>query len=907
MPREFHEQHYLKPLFEPDSVALIGASETEGSIGAILARNMLDMTYAGQLFFINPKYKTLLGRPCYARIKDVPQRVDLAVLCTPARTLPDLIDACGQVGTRSAMVISSGFAESGPPGALLERRMLENARRHRLRLLGPNCLGYTRPANGINLSYTHSRIDAGSIGLISQSGALCASILDWAQANHVGFSCAITLGTSSDVDFGEVLDYLVNDPNTRSIFLYIEGIRDARRFMSALRAAARCKPVLLIKAGRHPSGEQAALSHSRASSGEDDVFDAAVRRAGVVRLYTVGQMYATAQALQTRFRPRGNRLAIMTNGGGLGVMAADHADEIGLRLAHPEPQTLMQLEKTLPRGGARSNPLDIGGEATPAHYAATLEALQADPNIDGVLALLAPHARSDATQAARLMIDLAQKSEKPLVTCWMGETQVAEARRLFKGAGIPSFRTPEPAVDLFSHLHHYFHNQKLLQQTPAAHAEGIQGRPARLESARLVIEAALLEGRNDMSEMESKALLAAFHIPIAPAMRAHSLSEALVLAEEIGLPVAMKVDSPQITEKSLCGGVRLNLTTLTAVRDAYQSIQTEVRRNRPAATINGLAIEPMILKPNGRELRVQITQDAIFGPVIAISPGGSTIEAHLDQTQRSVALPPLNRMLIGDMLKPTMLASRLEAHAHIPAIHRTALEEVLLRVSEMACELPWIKTLEINPLIIDEQGAMVADARIVIQPLPLNAVPYQHMAIHPYPSALSTSFQTRNGRPVAIRPIKPEDAAIEQSFVQKLSPQSRYFRFMNTLRELSPGQLARLTQIDYDREMALIATVQEQDSPHETQIGVARYAINPDNTSCEFAVVVADDWQGEGIALRLMEALIDCARKQAGLQTMHGDFLLENQRMIRFVTRLGFVLGPHPDDMGLKRGTLALT
>jgi len=918
MSREFHEQHYLKPLFDPSSIALIGASETEGSIGSILVRNMLDMGYRGRLFFVNPKHKTLYGQPCYAHIEDVPQRIDLAVLCTPARTIPDLIDACGQAGTRSAMIISSGFSESGPHGALLERRLLEHAHRHRLRVLGPNCLGYTRPSANINLTYTHSRIHAGHIGLISQSGALCAAVLDWAQAHHVGFSSVIALGTSSDVDFGEALDYLVNDPDTRTIFLYIEGIRQARRFMSALRAAARCKPVLIIKTGRYPSGEQAAMTHTQVAVGDDDIFDAAVRRVGVVRLFTVGQIYATAQALSAHFRPRGNRLAIMTNGGGLGVMAADHAESIGLNLASLEPHTITRLDDLLPRGWSRRNPLDIGGEATPTHYATTLEVLQSDRHVDGILAILAPHAKSDATQAARLMIEAARKSDKPLVACWMGETQAAEARQLFKGAGIPSFRTPESAVDLFSHLSHYFHNQTLLQQVPAANTDNGDAHHLtrlphpRLENAKLLIETALSEGRHRLSEMESKALLAAFHIPIATTMRAHSLSEAIVLAEEIGLPVAMKVDSPHITEKSLCGGVRLNLTTLTAVKEAYLAIQADVLRHQPEASLVGMAIEPMVIKPNGRELRIQIIQDVVFGPVITIAAGGRRhVETRSSRgrfhEQRGVALPPLNGVLIHDMLTASHLEPHLVAYPPLPAVCRDALEEILLHVSEMACELPWIHTLEINPLIIDEQGAIVADAHIVIQARPQNVAPYAHMAIHPYPSALISTFQTRSGKQICIRPIKPEDASLEQTFVQNLSPESRHFRFMNALRELSPNQLARLTQIDYDREMAFIATVHEKESTQEIQIGVARYAINPDNTSCEFAIVVADDWQGEGLARRLMEILIETAHKQPDLHTMHGDFLVDNQRMIHLASRLGFAISAHPDDAGLKRGTLALT
>ncbi len=914
------EQHYLTPLLEPKSIAIVGASETEGSIGATLARNMLEMDYKGRLFFVNPKHKTLFGRPCYARVEDIPQRLDLAVICTPAKTVSAIVEACGSASTRSVMIVSSGFTESGPRGAALERNIVENARRHGMRLLGPNCLGIMRPSAGINLTYTHNSANAGGIGLISQSGALCTAVLDWAQPNNVGFSSVVALGTSSDVDFGEILDYMVADPKTKSIFLYIEGIRNARRFMSALRAAARCKPVMLIKVGRHPAGERAALSHSGAVVGDDDVFDAALRRAGVVRLFTVSQMYATAQALLAHFHPRGNRLAIITNGGGLGVMAADHAEDIGIQLAQLEPRTLTALNEILPTGWSHANPIDIGGEANPARYAATLKLIQEDANVDGVLAILAPQAKSDPTQAARAMIEQARTSDKPLVSCWMGELQVAEARRLFKGAGIPSFRTPEPAVELFSHLSNYFRNQKLLLQAPpATAAAGVAGVAGvayvapRLESARMVIETALLEGHKVMSEMASKALLAAFHIPIAPTMLAHSLSEALVLAEEIGLPVAMKIDSPQVLEKSSCGGVRLNLTSLAAVRDAYQGINADVRHSLPDAEIRGIAIEPMIVKPHGRELRISVIQDALFGPAITLAPSGTDIAPGImigtHERQRCVALPPLNSTLIDDMLQSSNFVTWLGARHRLPAVNMAALEAVLLRVSEMICELPWIHELDINPLIIDENGAVAVDARIVIANLPLNAGPYDHVAIHPYPSSLATSFQASDGREVTIRPIMPNDAKLEQDFVQALSPQSRYFRFMNTIRELSPAQLVRLTQIDYDREMAFIATVTDDAGAEAqtVQIGVARYAINPDGESCEFAIVVADEWQGKGLARKLMSVLIDTARTHARLKTMSGDFLAENQCMIKFVTRLGFVISAHPEDAGLRRGILALT
>jgi acetyltransferase len=900
-----YEQHYLTPLFEPKSIAIIGASETPGSIGATLARNMLDNVdagYKGKVFFVNPRHDRVFGQPSYDSVESIPQRLDLAVICTKAQTVPAIVDACGRAGCRNAIVIAGGFSETGPRGAALERSALESARRHRMRMLGPNCLGIMRPSSGLNLTFAHGNAVAGTIGLISQSGALCTAILDWALPNKVGFSTVVSLGAESDVDFGEVLDYMVADPRTENIFLYIEGIKNARRFMSALRAAARCKPVLLIKVGRHPAGEQAALSHSGALVGADDVFDAALRRAGVVRLGTVGQMYAAAQALFSHFRPHGNHLAIITNGGGPGVMAADHAADIGIPLAKLAPATVIKLSEVLPPNWSKTNPIDLVGDADPTRYGAALQACLDDEHVDGVLVILTPQAMTDPTQAARTVIEIGNKSDKPIVTCWMGEEQVREARLLFKGAGIPTFRTPEPAVELFSHISAYYRNQKLLMQTPASISDHI---PPRLESAKLVIETALGEGRKALNEMESKALLAAFRIPIAQTVVARSPSEAMVLAEEIGLPVVMKIDSPNITHKTDSGGVRLNLNSLAAVRDAYPEIIEEVKKNRPDAVIHGVAIEPMIQKANGRELIVGMTRDEIFGPTIVFGPGGVGTET--SGKDRAVALPPLNRYLVSDMLASTHTTAKLGEFRNMPPVSMEALEAVLLRVSEMVCELPWIQEMDINPLIVDENGAVAVDARISIANLPLTAGRYDHVAIHPYPSHLAATYQTSDGKVVTIRPIKPEDADMEQEFVKRLTPETKYYRFMNTIRELSQSQLTRLTQIDYDREMAFVATIGSEESVggEPLEVGVARYATNPDGESCEFAIVVADDWQGKGLARRLMGVIIDAARA-SGLKYMNGDFLAENSRMIAFVQSLGFVLSAHPDDPGLKRGVLTL-
>ena len=893
-----NERHYLTHLLEPRSVAIIGASETPGSIGQTLVRNMLDANYPGKLFFVNPRHEMVFAQKSYDSVESIPQRLDLAVICTRPETVPGIVDACGRAGTRSVIIQSGGFSEAGPRGASLERAALENARRHGIRLLGPNCLGIMRPSSGINLTFAHGSANPGTIGLISQSGALCTAILDWALPNGVGFSTVVSLGAEGDVDFGEILEYMVADPKTESIFLYIEGIKNARRFMSALRAAARCKPVLLIKVGKHPAGERAALSHTGAMVGADDVFDAALRRAGVVRLNSISQMYAAAQALFSHFRPRGNRLAIVTNGGGPGVMAADHCADIGIPLAKLSDATVAALNEKLPTSWSKGNPIDIVGDADPIRYGAAVHACLEDNQVDGVMVILTPQAMTDPTQAARTVIELSNQADKPVVTCWMGEEQVREARLLFKGAGVPTFRTPEPAVELFSHISNYYRNQRLLMEAPASISDHIA---PRLESAKLVIETALQEGRKVLNEMESKALLAAFRIPIAQTVVARSPSEAMVLAEEIGLPVVMKIDSPQITHKTDSGGVRLNLNSLATVRDAYNEIIDEVRKNRPDAIIQGVAIEPMIQKANGRELMVGIARDQIFGPTVIFGPGGVGIEAI--GKDRVVALPPLNKFLVADMLASTSISAKLGAYRNMPPVSMEALESVLLRVSEMVCELPWISQLDINPLIVDEQGAVAVDARISIQNLALTAGRYDHMAIHPYPSHLTVSYQTGDGQTILIRPIKPEDADMEQEFVKGLSTETKYYRFMNTIRELSQAQLIRLTQIDYDREMAFVALAQTEQGA--TEIGVARYATNPDGDSCEFAIVVADNWHGKGVARRLMGVLIDTARSR-GLKYMNGDFLSENARMLKFVATLGFTMSPHPEDPGLKRGVLVL-
>lgn len=875
-------QHYLSPLFSPHSVVVIGASDRPDSVGGLTFRNLIESGFQRKLYAVNPGHESIQGRRAYPDIESIGEPVDLAVIATQASAVPDIVEACGRRGVKAAVILSAGFGETGAEGRALERRVLEIAKRYGLRLVGPNCLGVMRPSIGLNATFSKAGAKAGNLALVSQSGALCTAILDWAKPNDVGFSSILSLGVTADVDFGEILDYLESDPLTESILLYIEGIRQARRFMSALRAAARTKPVILVKVGRHEAGSKAALSHTGALVGADDVFDAAIRRSGAVRVSSVVQLFAAAKALSTRFRPTGNRLAIVTNGGGPAVMASDRAADLGLALAEVTEETRNRLDETLPPAWSHGNPVDILGDAGADRYREAVTACLHDSNVDGVLVILTPQAMTRPLEVAEAMIETAGQSNKPLLTCWMGDTEVAASREAFARTRIPSFRTPEPAVEVFSYISAYYQNQKLLMQVPGplSHRE-----EPDLEGARLLIENALSEHRSVLSEMESKAVLAAFRIPIARSVVARSPNEALLLAEELGLPVAMKINSPDITHKTDAGGIRLNLGNAQSVRAAYREIIEAVQANRPGARIDGVVIEPMAVKPNGRELMVGVTSDPVFGPVITFGAGGIMVEVMGD---RSVALPPLNSYLVRDMIRGTRVARLLDQFRHMPPVDMASLESVLLRVSEMVCELPHIREMDINPLIVDENGAVAVDARIEVAYPPTGTERYAHLAIHPYPTHFESRWQLPEGIDLTIRPMRPEDAEIEQAFVRGLSDESKHFRFVGALQELTPTMLVRFTQFDYDREMALIAVLKEEKG--ETEVGVVRYAINPDGASCEFALVIADEWQHKGIGRKLMEVLMDIARDK-GMKSMEGDVLANNRNMLDLVTALGFHTG----------------
>jgi len=887
------EQHYLTSLFEPKSVAVIGASDRENSVGNIIFRNIVDAGYKGRLYAINPKHASVQGTAAYASIEEIGARVELAAICTRPQTVPGIVEQCGRSGIKNVIVITAGFAEAGHAGAALERKTLEIARSYNVRVLGPNCLGVIRPTLGLNATFAKVTANAGNLALVSQSGAMCSAVLDWAKANGVGFSTVISLGSTADVDFGEILDYLIYDNRTHYILLYVEGIRNARRFMSALRSAARIKPIILLKAGRHAAGSQAVQTHSGIIAGSDIVFDAAVRRAGVVRVKNVGQLFYASKALASKFRPQGKRLAIITNGGGPGAMAADRAGDLDIPLAQLSMETMQKLNACLPPTWSHANPIDIVGDATPDRYRDAILAVAGDAEVDGILVMLTPQAMTQPSEVAQAVIDAHEQTGKALLTCWMGEEQVGAARRMLEEAGIPAFRMPETAVELYFHISTYYRNQKLLLQTPMPTSR--HERP-EAEGAKMLIEAVLSERRKILSEMESKAILRAFRIPVAQTMVARTPTEALLLAEQIGFPIAMKVDSPDLVHKSDAGGVRLNIPNAPAVRNAYHDIIETVQKKHAAARINGVSIEPYLARPHGRELMLGVVRDPTFGPIITFGAGGTEVEIFSD---RAVALPPLNGFLAQDLIRSTRASRLLGEFRNMPPADLDALEEVLLNISEMVCELPWLQELDLNPLIVDENGAIAADARIVIDHAPATGDRYSHMAIHPYPVHLMQEWQLPDGEVVTIRPIRPEDAEIEKDFVASMSDESKYYRFMDTIRELTQPMLVRFTQIDYDREMALIATIDRPDGS-EMQIGVARYVTNPDGESVEFALAVADDWQKRGVGRKLMTALIECAR-QKGYRAVVGDVLSLNSKMFKLMTSLGFTIHPHPEDTAVKR------
>ena len=888
----------IAAVLNPASLAIVGASATPGTLGHVVCGNLRDAGFKGPVYYVNPRAGSIEGTAVYRSVRELPQPVDVAVLLTPAAATPDVMLECGERGVRGAIVAAAGFREGGEAGAQLEQEMREAARRHGVRFLGPNSLGILRTDTHVNAMCGAQMPVAGRLALVSQSGALCAATLDWARSRRVGFSTVISTGVGDDIGFADVLDFLARDGATDSIMLYLEGVDDARRFMSALRAAARVKPVVVMKAGRSHDAADHLAFHTGSLVGGDDVFDAAMRRAGVLRLREFSQLSSAASTLGSGVRIGGRRIAILMNAGGPGQLAADRAADRGLQLAWLGDDTLAQLRSLLPPSASHGNPVYVRGDAAAHQFAEAARLCLADPKVDELLAIMAPFALTDPDDYAGQLIAVARAQRKPVFTCWMGGDAVAQSRQRFAESRLPTYPTPEAAVDAIAALALYTANQAQLLEVPAP--LGPTSSPDRSRAQELLDEA-LAAGNEWLNPAGSKELLAAFGIPVVQSFPAHSAEEAVQVAERIGYPVALKILSPDIAHKTDVGGVRLGRTDARSVRDGYENMLRDVAIARPDARLEGVLVEPMYLERHGRELMIGVLRDPVFGPAISFGLGGTMVEVIRD---RAVALPPLNPFLARDLIRRTRASLALQPLRGAPAAAQEAVEDILLRVSEIVCELPDVGSIDINPVVVTSRGAVAVDARIGVVRSPAGTLPYRHMAIHPFPSGLERALDIPALGPATIRPIRPEDAALERDFVHALSEQSRFLRFMFGLHDLTPQMLARFTQIDYDREMALIV-VQHLPDGAQRQVGVARYVTLPDEETCEFAIVVADEWQGKGIAKPLFQQLIELARSRR-LKLMTGITLRENTRMIDLSRTLGFATRADVEEPEHVRMTLAL-
>ena len=890
------DQHYLTKLFTPQSIVVFAGEHDDPSTqtpqAAMLHETLRAQQFKGTIQFLSTRASGTLAD--LAQIK-----ADLAIIAQPPAEVANTLELAARMNCHSALIISNGTT----PEEAAELKKI--ALRENIHLLGPNCLGLQRPLLQLNASIAGPLAQPGPLALVSQSGALTSAILDWASSNGVGFSSVVSLGPNTSLGLAQVLDFLAHDRQTQSIVVYMEGISNVRNFMSALRSAANAKPVVVLKAGRKPAGNVAAQTHSGTIVGSDDVFDAALRRAGAVRVHSFVELFSAAKCLASRYRPVGRRLGIIANGGGPGVLAADWVNEISLELGRLSPESINALQPQLSPLASLTDLIDLSEHATPEDYQAAIEAADKDRQIDGVLAIYSPRPGTDPDAVAHALATAKQRMGKPLLTCWMGDATVATGRSTLKAANIPTFRTPEAAVGAFGNIASFYQNQQLLQQTPPPLSS--LAKPD-IEGARLVIESALAERRNILTEMESKTLLAAFHIPVTQTILARSAHEAMMIATQMGFPVALKIDSPDITHKSDVGGVALNIMNGASARDTYTDMVQRVSRPQPNARINGVTVQVMARTRRGREICIGLVADDPFGPVISFGAGGTMIELIND---KAMELPPLNKFLAHSLIERSRVATTLGAWRGANATNGDALDEILLRVSEMACELPQLREMDINPIIVDEFGAVAVDARIAIKHAPQTASGrgshrYNHLAILPYPARYEQVWPLSGGGEYTIRPIHPGDAHMLQALVQSLSPQSRYYRFVSSMAELPPSMLARFTLIDYDREMALVAIVKQRSADAdghivetERMVGVSRYVTNPDSSSCEFALVVSDDFNGKGLGSRLMLSIMDVARDK-GLSEIDGLVLANNPDMLKLMRRLGFSIKSYAEDPDFK-------
>jgi acetyltransferase len=872
---------HLDALFNPASVAVFGASLRPGSVGATVWRNLCGGGFPGRLYAVNPKHNNLDGVATFRDVAALPEAPDLAVICTPADTVVDLITALGERGTRAAIVVTAGL------DTRRKQAMLEAARVHTLRILGPNCIGMLVPHLGLNASFAHMGAAPGELAFVSQSGALVTAMLDWAGSRGIGFSHFVSLGERADVDFGDMLDFLGSDAKTRSILLYIESIEDPRKFMSAARAAARNKPVIVVKAGRSSAGQQAAASHTGALAGSDAVFDAAIARAGMLRVDTLQELFLAAETL-SRFRDGPTeQLVVLTNGGGAGVMAADAAAAADVPLAVLTDDVKAKLDSVLPANWSHANPVDIIGDAPTARYVDALEALAHDP-LSAVLFIHAPTAIVPSADIAQALLPPVAAMPQRVLGCWLGDQAVAQARQTFRAAGVPDYATPEEAVRAFALLRAYRQHQTELLQTPPAHSAT---QAVDLPRLRALVEAVLSSGRELLTEPEAKDFLAAAGLPVVPTRTVPADAQAAcAAADAMGYPVALKILSHDITHKSDVGGVRLNIGSAAELTEACATMLGRVRQAVPDAAVLGFTVQPMVRKKHAHELIVGVSVDPLFGPVVLFGQGGIAVEVLAD---RALSLPPLNTPLALAQIARTRVARLLQGYRDEPAADLAALADVLVAVSQLLVDVPELAELDINPLLLNHEGAVALDARVRVSALrPAGA---SNFAIQPYPSELIETWTWQN-QAVVLRPIRPEDEAQHRAFLEQLDPEDIRLRVFYSRRTIEHSELARLTQIDYAREMAFIAT-RSLDAGVEETLGTVRASVGPDNHTAEFGVIVRSDLKGSGLGFRLMSKMIEYLRAR-GTRRLVGTVLGVNHGMLELARSLGFQASDNPGDPG---------
>ncbi|MEM2916813.1 MAG: GNAT family N-acetyltransferase [Candidatus Bathyarchaeia archaeon] len=875
----------LDKIFNPKSIAVIGASDVEGSVGYILMKNLTEQGYEGKVYPVNIHKTEILGLKAYQTVDQIPETIDLAIIATPAKTVPDIVEQCGKAGIIGIIIISAGFKEIGPEGKALEDKILELKRKFNLRIIGPNCLGIIRPSIKLNATFTNKMPKSGNIAFISQSGALGAAILDWAVHENIGFSNFVSVGSMIDVDFGDLIDYFGTDPKTRSILMYIEGIKEARKFMSAARHFARTKPIIVVKAGKFGESAKAAASHTGALTGEDMIYEAAFKRAGIVRVEEIADLFNCAEVLGQQPLPQGPNLAIITNAGGPGVMAADALLARGGKLAKLSQKTMEYLDSVLPPYWSKGNPIDILGDAKAERYKAVVEACLNDDNVDGLLIIYTAQAVEDPAEVAKGIVDLLKNKgyrDKTILTSFMGHEDVETANRILNQNNIPTYFTPEQAVKTYMYMYHYKRNLELLYETPEELPIDVVP-PKR--PLMVIMENAFKENREILTEYEAKEFLQYYNIPTVKTFVAKTPEEAVFYASQIGYPVVLKILSPQIVHKSDAGGVVLDITCDTEVKEAFNRILQKAKEHKPNAEILGVTVQPMI-KRQGYEIILGAKIDPIFGPVLLFGMGGVGVEFFKDF---AIGLPPLNQTLARRIMEETRVYQLLKGYRNVPPANIKLLEEIMVRFSQMLVDFPQLKEVDINPLFINEKEAFALDARIVLDKTRMFAKfePHEHLVISPYPKKYETLWKMRDGRTVLLRPIKPEDEPLWLEMFQNFSEESIRYRFFQIIKDTPHEVRVRYCNIDYDREIAIVAELNEEGT--RKILGVVRLIIDPDKKTGEIAFIVADPWQGLGLGTKMVDYMIEIC-KDKKLEAIYGVMLPDNKRAIELMKKMGFTL-----------------